>query len=217
VAVNYSVSESDALRAVGEIEAAGGRAMAVAADVAQWSAAVSLVAATEHSLGPIDILVNNAGITHYIPLPDLDAVDREDWQRIFDVNVGGAFACARAAGPLMRARGHGRILNVASNSALTGDGSSIPYVASKAAVIGLTRALARALAPHVLVNAIAPGWMETRWLERYIPAERREGLFSGGVAPVAVDDVAAAAVSLIANDAITGETLVIDRGERLHL
>ena len=127
-----------------------------------------------------------------------------------------AFALARAVAPGMRARGGGRILNVASNSGITAAGSSVPYVVSKAAVIGLTQALARALAPAITVNAIAPGWMETRWLERYFPPDVRAEMDRSSTARVTVDEVATAALSLLTNDAITGEVLVVDRGERWH-
>lgn len=216
IAVNYSRSEEEARDTVREIQAAGVQAIALRGDVADWQAARDLVEQAERALGPVDILVNNAGLTRYIEFRDLELVGREDWQTIMDVNVGGAFACARAVAPGMTKRGGGRILNVASNSGLTADGSSIPYVVSKAAVIALTAALARALAPVVLVNAIAPGWMETRWLERYLPEDRRAALSHALVPPVAVEDVAAAAVALISNDSISGEVLVVDRGERLH-
>jgi 3-oxoacyl-[acyl-carrier protein] reductase len=216
VAVNYAHSMSEAREAVAALRALGVRADAFEADVSDWEAAPALVAAVESRLGPVDVLVNNAGITRHVPFDDLDGVRRDDWDRILAVNLGGAFACARAVAPGMRRRGEGRILNVASNSGLTAEGSSIPYVVSKAALIALTQALARGLAPSILVNAIAPGWMETRWLERYIPADGRARLAESPVPPVAVEHVAAAAVGLIANDAIDGEVLVVDRGERLH-
>lgn len=214
VAVGYSRSAAEADATVAEIVDGGGRAVAIGADLAEWVGAEALVGAAERTLGPLDVVVNNAGITRFVPFRSVDAVTAEDWDSMFDVNVRAMFAVARAAAPGMLARGRGRILNVASNSGLTAEGSSIPYVVSKSAVIGLTQALARALAPAVLVNAIAPGWMETRWLERYIPAERRASLAASPVQPAAVADVATAALALIANDSITGEVLVVDRGER---
>ncbi len=216
VGVNYAHSREDAEATVQAIRDLGGRAEAFATDITDWAAADGLVAAAETALGPIDVLVNNAGITRYVPFDDLRAVERGDWDRIFDVNLDGAFGCVRAVAPGMRRCGGGRILNVASNSGITAEGSSIPYVVSKAAVIALTQALARALAPSVLVNAVAPGWMETRWLDRYIPPERVAQLAAAPVRPVSVDEVASAAVGLIVNDAISGEILVVDRGERLH-
>ena len=216
VAVGYSRSAAEAEATVAEIVEGGGRAQAFAADLAEWTAAEALVAAAERTLGPLDIVVNNAGITRYIPFGDLEAVGPEAWDEIQTVNVRATFAVARAVAPGMRARGGGRLLNVASNSGLLAAGSSIPYVVSKAAVISLTQSLARALAPSILVNAVAPGWMETRWMERYFPPDVRADMAASATQTVPVEDVAAAAVALIANDSITGEVLVIDRGERWH-
>ena len=114
----------------------------------------------------------------------------------------------------MRGRGFGRILNVASTSAFTHDGSSIPYIVSKAALVALTKTLARALAPSVTVNAVAPGWMWTPWLERYVPpdvvAELRT---SARFTPV--EDVAAVALALISTGTVTGEVVAVDAGEAL--
>ena len=102
-------------------------------DAVEW-----MTASVEEVLGPVDILVNNAGITRYIPFPDLGSVPAEQWRRIMDVNVTGAFLCSQAVVPGMQARGAGKIVNVASNSAFTHAGSSIPYVVSKAALVSLS-------------------------------------------------------------------------------
>jgi 3-oxoacyl-[acyl-carrier protein] reductase len=216
VALGYSESRVDADAAVADITSAGGRAVALRSNLADWPSAGALASAVTQALGPIDILVNNAGITRYVPFPDLDAVDAGVWDAIFDLNVRATFALSRAVAPSMRARGSGRILNVASNSGITAAGSSVPYVVSKAAVIALTHALARGLAPTIAVNAIAPGWMETRWMERYFPADVRAAMAADATARVTVEEVADAALALLANDAITGEVLVVDRGERWH-
>ena len=215
VAVNYSRSREAAERVAGEIENRGGRSLAVQADVSDGAAISSMMASVEETLGPVDILVNNAGITRYVPFADLDAVTADVWGRIMDVNVAGAFQCSQAVAPGMRARGAGKIVNVASNSALTDAGSSIPYVVSKAALVSLTRCLARALAPAVQVNAVAPGWMLTEWIDRYVPPERAEEIRSGAVPLVPVEDVVRSVIGLITNDSVTGAVAVVDRGEML--
>ena len=110
------------------------------------------------------MLVNNAGMTHFVPHTDLDALTDAVWDEIFQVNVKGAFYCARAAMPLLRER-KGCVVNVSSVAGLSGQGSSIPYCASKAALNCLTQSLARAFGPDVRVNAVAPGPILTRWLE----------------------------------------------------
>ena len=215
VAVNYSRSREAAERVVREIEDGGGRSVAVQADVTDSRAVASMVASVGESLGPVDILVNNAGITYYVPFPDLGAVTAEMWRRIMDVNVAGAFLCSQVVGPGMQARGAGKIVNVASNSALTDAGSSIPYVVSKAALVSLTRCLARALAPAVQVNAVAPGWMLTEWIDRYVPLDRAEEIRSGAVPLVPVEDVVRTIIGLITNDSVSGAVVVVDRGEML--
>lgn len=215
VAVNYSRSREAAEAVAGEIVAAGGTSLAVQADVSNGAAVASMVQAIEKELGSVDILVNNAGITRYVPFPDLGKVTAEQWRRIMDVNVTGAFLCAQAVAPGMEARGAGKIVNVASNSALTDAGSSIPYVVSKAALVSLTRCLARALAPAVQVNAVAPGWMLTEWIDRYVPPGRAEEIRAGAVPLVPVEDVVRSIMGLITNDSVTGAVSVVDRGEML--
>ncbi len=215
VAVNYSRSRDAAEQVVDEIDRDGGRALAVRADVADGAAVAAMVATVERVLGPVDVLVNNAGITSYIPFPDLDAITEEEWRRIMDVNLTGAFLCSRAVGPGMVARGAGKIVNVATNSAFTSTGSSIPYVVSKAALVSLTTCLARALAPVVQVNAVAPGWMATDWLDRYLPPDRAAEIRSGAVPLAPLEDVVSALMGLTTNDSITGHVAVVDRGEML--
>ena len=215
VAVNYSRSRREAERVARQISDRGGTALAIRADITDGSAVSSMVASVEEELGPVSILVNNAGTTRYVPFPDLGTVTAEEWRRIMDVNVTGAFLCSRAVAPGMRSRGAGKIINVASNSAFTSTGSSIPYVVSKAALVSLTLCLARALAPEVHVNAIAPGWMLTEWIDRHVPPERARELRSGAVPLVPVEDVVRSLMGLVANDSVTGEVAVVDRGEML--
>ena len=215
VAVNFSRSRKAAERVVGQIGDLGSRAIAVQADITDGSAVSSMVESVGEELGPVDILVNNAGTTHYLPFGDLELLVEEKWRRVIDVNVTGAFLCSQAVAPGMRERGEGKIVNVASNSAFTSTGSSIPYVVSKAALVSLTRCLATALAPEVQVNAVAPGWMLTEWIDRHLPPERAHEIRSGAVPLVPVEDVVRSLVSLITNDSITGEVTVVDRGEML--
>ncbi len=216
VAVNYSRSRDAAEQVAGEIERDGGRALAVRADVAGSAAVAAMVATVERALGPVDVLVNNAGITRYIPFPDVDAITEEQWRRILDVNLTGAFLCSQAVAPGMVARGAGKIVNVATNSAFTSTGSSIPYVVSKAALVSLTTCLARALAPAVQVNAVAPGWMATDWLDRYLPPDRAAEIRSGAVPLAPLEDVVDCLMGIVANDSITGHVAVVDRGEMLR-
>jgi 3-oxoacyl-[acyl-carrier protein] reductase len=218
VLVNYSRSRDDAERTAGEIEEHGVKAIAVQADVADDAACRAMVDRATKAFGRLDILVNNAGTTRFVLATDLDEVTDEDWQRIYGVNVIGAFHCARAARQPMLASGGGQIINVTSVAAFAGKGSSIPYAASKAALNNLTIALARTLAPHIRVNAIAPGFITGRWLERGF-GEGYEGLKRTVEKMCPLEkvcepaDVAAAIMGLVTgSQMITGQVLVCDGG-----
>ena len=138
VTVNYRKSAKEAEEVVSTIAEAGGEAFAFQADVAVDAEARALVEATRERYGRLDLLVNNAGITEFIPFDDLDAVTDEVWSRLHQVNVVGAFHCARAAAVVMRetcGEGGAEIVNVGSIAGLKATGSCMPYAASKAARI----------------------------------------------------------------------------------
>jgi 3-oxoacyl-[acyl-carrier protein] reductase len=218
VLVNYSRSKDDAERTAADARAFGVRAAAFHGDVADDRACRAMVESAVSEFGRLDVLVQSAGTTVFVPHPDLEGVKDEDWDRILGVNLKGAFQCARAAKAAMLASGGGEIVNVSSVSGIAAMGSSIPYCASKAALNNLTVALARALAPQIRVNAVAPGFITGRWLEQGLgaaydvvkqAAERRAPL--GRVSTP--EDVAAAIVSLITgSDMVTGQILVCDGG-----
>ena len=146
---------------VAMIEAAGGRAVALAADVTNSAEVATLVAEAAHRLGAIDLLVNNAGIIQELPF--LDTTDA-DWERMLAADLGSVFRVTRAVLPGMLMLGRGAIVNIASDLGLLGRAQYAPYCAAKAGVIGLTRALAREFAPAIRVNAIAPGPVDTAML-----------------------------------------------------
>jgi 3-oxoacyl-[acyl-carrier protein] reductase len=213
VAVNYATSEEAAAELVRAIRAAGGRAVAIPADVGDEGECYRLVADAEDAFGPLDLLVCNAGVTKYCPWSDIDAITSADWQRLLAVNLLGAWHCVRAAAPGMRARGAGSVVNVSSDGVFTLDATSLPYVVTKAALIGLTRTLAVALSPEIRVNAVAPGWLATSWLERNIPAEARARLTEDPAQMVPVPDVAAEIVRLLAAEGDTGRVMLMMPGE----
>jgi 3-oxoacyl-[acyl-carrier protein] reductase len=218
VLVNYSRSREDAERTVGEVEEHGVKAIAVEANVADDAACRAMVDRAVKEFGRIDILVNNAATTRFIVADDLDAVTDEVWQQIYGVNVIGAFHCARAVRKPMLAVGGGQIINVTSVAAFAGKGSSIPYCASKAALNNLTIALARTLAPHIRVNAVAPGFITGRWLQRgfgdaYEGAKQTVAKMAPLEKVCEPVDVAAAIMGLVTGSAmITGQVLVCDGG-----
>ena len=218
VAVNYSRSRADAEAVAAEARELGVRAIAVAGDVAKDADCRALVATAVKEFGRLDILVNNAGATRFIPHSQLEEVTDADWENIFGVNVRGVFQCTRAARPHLEASGNGAVVNVASVAGIAGTGSSIPYCASKAAVINLTISLARVLGPTVRVNAVAPGFIAGEWLQKGLgaayedsKAARERFAVLGKVCRP--EDIAAAILSFITgSDLITGQTLVVDGG-----
>jgi NAD(P)-dependent dehydrogenase (short-subunit alcohol dehydrogenase family) len=153
VAVNYGRQAE----AAGQVARDVGGA-AYQADVADPDAVAAMVHAIEHDFGPIDLAVCNAGTYAECRIDDLDDAL---WDRTMRVNLGGCYHVARAVAPGMRERGAGSIVTIASEMAFVGGSASAHYVASKAAILGLTRALAREFAPHVRVNAVAPGPVDT--------------------------------------------------------
>jgi len=218
VIVNYSRSKADADATVSEVTALGVRAFAVRADVAKDSECCAMVKFAVSELGRVDVLVNCAGTTEFIPFNDLDAVSDEAWERLYKINVVGAFHCARAVREPMLASGGGMIVNVSSVAAQLGQGSSIPYCCTKAALDSLTVSLARTLAPQIRVNGVAPGFIEGRWTQgglgsKYdsIKQAYEKTLPLGCVCQP--DDIADGIVSLITGSKlVTGQTLTVDAG-----
>jgi NAD(P)-dependent dehydrogenase (short-subunit alcohol dehydrogenase family) len=218
VAVNYSRSADEAERTAAEARALGVRAVAIGADVADADAARRLVERAVAELGALHVLVNNAGTTRFIPHRALDLVTDEAWDRILAVNLKGAFYCARAVHGALEAAGGGEIVNVSSIAGIVGVGSSIPYCASKAALNNLTITLARALAPKIRVNAVAPGFITGRWLqgglgEAYEPVKAALEARAPLRRVCEPEDVAAAILGLITgSDLVTAQILTIDGG-----
>ncbi len=165
VLVNYSRSRDGAEAAAAECEKRGVKALAVRADVSQDDDCRAMVADAEKAFGRLDVLINNAGYTKFVAHADLDGLDTADWQQILGVNLIGPFLCSRAARKLLETDGGGEIVMTSSVAGLVGMGSSIAYCASKAGLNNLTVTLARALAPKIRVNAIAPGFIDGEWLK----------------------------------------------------
>jgi len=163
VVVNYVTSSEAARKIVSNARAHGVVAESMASDVAVSEDARSLVANAVEALGGLDILINNAATTRFVAIEDLDGVEDSAWDAIWGTNVRGLFNVTRAAAPYLRASGDGVVVNVGSVAGVGDSGSSIPYCASKAAVHSLTRTLAKALAPEVRVNCVAPGFINTEW------------------------------------------------------
>lgn len=161
VAVNHLGRAAEAESVVRQLAVAGASALAFEADVIQAAAVTAMVSAVERAFGPIDALVNNAGILQEKPFLD---TTEADWDRMLDTDLKSVFLMCKAVLPGMVARSTGVIVNIASDLGVLGRAQFAPYCAAKAGVIGLTRSLAREFAPHIRVNAIAPGAVATAML-----------------------------------------------------
>jgi 3-oxoacyl-[acyl-carrier protein] reductase len=168
--------------------------------------------------GRLDALINNAGTTATMAPRDLDSLSLEEWDRVFAVNVRGLFQVTRAAVTLLREAPAPSVVNTASIVGLRPGPQPLPYAASKAAVVNLTKTLAYNLGPKIRVNAVAPGWMEGDWMKRML-ADKYDDLMArrAKLTPlkrcVTADDVAETMMSLIeGNRFVTGEIIVIDGG-----
>jgi len=215
VAVNYSRSVNEAEETVRMIRSQGGHALAIQANVAHEEEVLAMVNTLADEWGGIDLLVNNASVTRHIPMDDLDAVTDDAWDELFQINVKGMFYVARAVAPYMLKQKNGAIVNVGSIAGITGSGSSLPYAVSKAAVHGLTRSLARSLAPHIRVNGIAPGAVLTRWWEgrQQQMEELAGGLLLGETALPA--DIAHMICAVLEQEALTGQIITVDAGQSM--
>lgn len=216
VLVNYASREDQAKDVAGAIQGLGRKAILHRADVSDAAQVRAMVQAALAGLGRVDILVNNAGIT--MPKAPLETSEAE-WDRVLAVNLKGVFLCSQAVAEGMISQGGGRIINIASTAGQTGTLSGPAYCAAKAGVIGLTKSLARAFAPHnILVNAISPALIDTEILYWRTPAQWKETLESIPLKRLGdPGDLAEAAVFLASNGGnfVTGATLDVNGG--LHM
>ena len=216
VVVNYTRSEAEAKETAAAVEALGRKALLVRADVSDDRQVSAMVDETVKVFGRLDILVNNAGTTVFVPFKNLEELTEEIWDRVLAVNVKGTFFCSRAAAKVMLPQGSGCIVNVASTAGLHASGSSIAYAASKAAVISMTKTLAVALGPRIRVNAVAPGFVNTRWnaarQDMLSIVEEKAALKRYGEP----EDVAEVIVALITSAGfVTGQVIPVDGGQFL--
>jgi 3-oxoacyl-[acyl-carrier protein] reductase len=217
VVINYSRSEQAARETAALAQAKGAKTLLFKCDVSDDPSVREMLGAVSQEFGRLDALVNNAGTTSNVKPSDFEAMTAEEWDRVFAVNVRGMFQVTRAAAPLLRAA-RGSVVNTASIVGLRPGPQPLPYAASKAAVVSLTKLLALNLAPDVRVNAVAPGWMEGDWMKRMLET-RYDDLMARRAKSTPLrrcatcDDVAEVIVNLItSNRFVNGEIIVIDGG-----
>lgn len=218
IAINYGSSQAAAQAVAKEAQALGAKTLLVQCDVSDDVAVRQMMTTIGAAFGHLDALVNNAGTTATWKVKDLESLNMDEWDRTFAVNVRGTFQVSRAAVPLLKKGANPSIVNTASIVGLRPGPQPLPYAASKAAVVNLTKTLAWNLGPDIRVNAVAPGWMEGDWMERML-GEKYETLMTARAKAtplkrcVTADDVAEVMLNLIqSNRFVTGEIVVIDGG-----
>jgi 3-oxoacyl-[acyl-carrier protein] reductase len=216
VAMNHLADDARAAVEIDRLTKAGFKIIAAPGNVAEAADAPGMVGRAVDRLGRLDILINNAGTsgtTAPIEFKDLDKMTEAFWSTILSTNLLGPFRCAHAAAPALKAA-EGAIVNTASVAGLGAVGSSIAYGASKAALVNLTRNLARALAPEIRVNAVAPGLVDSPWTKSW-PDEKKRAVVAGTLIHrmCTPADIAEAMLFLAAGGAmVTGQTLAVDGG-----
>ena len=217
VTINYSGNAEGARETAERAHVLGAKTLVTRCDVSDDPGVRAMLAAHHATFGRLDALVNNAGTTTTVAPRDFDALTAEEWDRVFAVNVRGVFQVTRAAAPMLR-EAKGSVVNTASIVGLRPGPQPLPYAASKASVVSLTKLLALNLGPEIRVNAVAPGWMEGEWMERML-GERYDDLMNrrARMTPlrrvVTADDVGETILNLlVGNKMVTGEVVVIDGG-----
>ena len=215
VAVHYRERQEAAEAVVEEIRELGRKALAVRGDVRREADARAMVEAGQAALGPLKVWVNNAGVEYEEPLADISV---DHWDETFAVNVKGVFLCSRAAGAHMLSHQGGVIINIASRFGYLGDPTALPYGASRAALINITKALAKHYAPRIRVNGVAPAYTPTEMMAH--ASEDYIARFNAAtpMARITRPEDTAAAVAFLASDEAsftTGATLLVDGGYTL--
>ena len=218
VVLVYQSSSAIAKETAEDLKKEGVRTIAIQADVSREEDINRLVDAVMKEFGRIDILINDAAYNTWVAFPDLEALTPEIWQKILQTNTTGPFMLMRAIGPIMKKRGGGRIVNIGSIAGFQPAGSSIAYAVSKAALTHLTRCLSVALAPEVLVNCVAPGFMEgTRMSSNLAPPYVEKAKKAALIGKAAEkEDVVEQILTFLRTESTTGQTVIIDGGRVFH-
>lgn len=225
-AAGAKVSVSDVLDpkpVAAEIDRAGGQAIALHCDVTDPRSIQAMVADTVKAFGKIDILVANAGIFANLRFKKFTELTSEEWDRVMAVNVRGVFECAKAVAPEMKKNGYGKIVNIASGTVFKGTPMLLHYVTSKAAVVGMTRCLARELGDDgIRVNSLAPGLVlsegvqsNTAWTRDLIAGNTSTRALKRDAAP---EDMTGTLIYLCSADSdfVSGQCVVVDGGSVMH-
>ena len=219
IAVVYAQSAADAEQVAKDVaQKHGVETAAFGCDLRVPAQIQSLVDKVVTRFGRLDILVNDAAYNIAIPFRDLDSLTLEEWAKIMDINLTGPMLTIKAVAPIMQKQGRGRIVNISSIAGLGPQGSSIAYAVSKAGLIHLTKCMAVALAPQVLVNCVAPGLLEGTRATANLMKTQIDNAAANALLkkPADKDDCADMVVTMCRTETMTGQTAVIDSGRTFH-
>jgi 3-oxoacyl-[acyl-carrier protein] reductase len=219
VVINYTRSKTEAEETARACEAHGAGTIVFQGDVADDTSCQAMAKAAADKWGRIDYLINNAAKTKFNPYENLDGLSADDFLAIYKVNVVGAYQMVRAVAPHMRKLGRGSIVNNSSIGGITGIASSMAYAASKAALNMMTQSLSLVLGPEIRINAIAPGAIQTRWLQGGMTPEQYQTflVMAADMVPLKIvptaEQIAEALVWFLEGaSVVTGEVLMVDAG-----
>ena len=219
IVVNYTRSKVEAEETAATCRAKGADVIVYQGDVAEDASCRGMADAAIARWGRIDYLINNAAKTKFNPYENLDGLNADDFLAIYKVNVVGAYQMVRAVAPQMKKQGRGAIVNNSSIGGVTGIASSMAYAASKAALNMMTQSLSLVLGPEVRINAIAPGAIQTRWLQGGMTPQQYQDFLVNAAAMVPLqvvptaEQIAEALVWFLEGaSVVTGEVLMVDAG-----
>jgi 3-oxoacyl-[acyl-carrier protein] reductase len=219
VVINYTRSEKEARETAKECETQGTETIVFQGDVAEDASCLAMAKAAYDKWGRVDYLINNAAKTKFNPYENLDGLSADDFLAIYKVNVVGAYQMVRAVTPYMKKAGRGSIVNNSSIGGITGIASSMAYAASKAALNMMTQSLSLVLGPEIRINAIAPGAIQTRWLQGGMTPEQYQTFLvqAADMVPLKIvptaEQIAEALVWFLEGaSVVTGEVLMVDAG-----
>lgn len=211
------MNEPKAKAVAEEITSQGGKALVIATDVGDNASTQKMAAQVQAQLGKVDVLINNAGIFSSLKMRPFEQIPDDEWERVLHVNITGVFNCCRALTPLLRASASGRIINISSGAVTLGRPNYLHYTTSKAALLGLTRSMARELGPAAItVNAILPGSTHTEIERETVTPQQRQRIVEMQCIPrVQVPEDLVGTAMFLASDAsafLTGQGITVDGG-----
>lgn len=217
VAIIFKESKDEAESVSGQVRSFGVNSLAFQCDISKSEDVKLMLEDVESKFNRLDVLINNAAYNKWIPYSNLDDMTEDEWNKMLQINLTGHFMCMKYSVPYMKKQGAGRIVNISSVAGVAPTGSSIGYAVAKSGLNHLTKCMAVAVAPEILVNCVAPGFLEgTRATSNLDPSYREMAKNKSLLKKAAdKDDVADQVLTFCKTDTTTGQVLILDSGRLL--